>query len=383
MVTCTEEEEKEGLRTKYKDARREAKKTVSEAKNKAYKELYKRLQTKEGEHDMFKIAKARERRRQDIGVVKFIKSEDGRVLVKEKDIRKRWQKYFSELFNNGSTEGRDYTIVRGAPTNNCYCRRITWDEVQRALKKMERAKAVGPDNIPIEAWKCLEDEGVTWLTALFNKILKTGKMPDQWRSSILVPLYKKKGDAQRCENYRGIKLLSHTMKLWERVIETRLRRETQVTANQFGFMPGRSTTEAIHVLRRLMEKYREKKRDLHMVFIDLEKAYDSVPRQLIWDSLQSRGIPWRYIEMIRDTYASAKTSVRAPVGDTDLFSVHVGLHQGSALSPFLFAVILDELSKSIQEDIPWCMLFADDICFESARFLKTPDEASIVSCKAL
>ncbi|KAD4386354.1 hypothetical protein E3N88_26523 [Mikania micrantha] len=102
------------------------------------------------------------------------------------------------------------------------------------------------------------------------------------------------------------------MKLWERVIETRLRRETQVTANQFGFMPGRSTTEAIHVLRRLMEKYREKKRDLHMVFIDLEKAYDSVPRQLIWDSLANR-------------------------------------------------VILDELSRSIQEDIPWCMLFADDI----------------------
>ncbi|XP_076892962.1 uncharacterized protein LOC143544855 [Bidens hawaiensis] len=108
---------------------------------------------------------------------------------------------------------------------------------------MGRAKAVGLDNIPIEVWKCLGEEGVMWLTTLFNTILKTEKMPDQWRSSVVVPIYKNKGDAQCCSNYRGIKLLSHTMKLWERVIDVRLRRETQVKMNQFGFMPGRSTTE--------------------------------------------------------------------------------------------------------------------------------------------
>ena len=79
-------------------------------------------------------------------------------------------------------------------------------------------------------------------------------MPEEWRSSTLIPLYKNKGDAQVCGNYRGTKLLGHTMKLWERAIEQKIGQEAVIREHQFGFMPGRSTTEAIHVLSRLMEK---------------------------------------------------------------------------------------------------------------------------------
>ena len=82
-------------------------------------------------------------------------------------------------------------------------------------------------------------------------------MPDEWRKSTLVPIYKNKVDVQNCENYRGIKLMSHTMKLWERVIKQRLKKETDVLENQFGFMPDRSIMEAIYLLRRLMERYRD------------------------------------------------------------------------------------------------------------------------------
>ncbi|GJV41140.1 retrovirus-related pol polyprotein LINE-1, partial [Tanacetum coccineum] len=85
------------------------------------------------------------------------------------------------------------------------------------------------------------------------------------------------------------------MKLWERVIERRLRRETSVSENQFGFMPGRSSVEAIHLIRSLLEKYKERQRDLHMAFLDLEKAYDSVPRELIWKTLVDKGTSRRYI----------------------------------------------------------------------------------------
>ncbi|GJS41363.1 retrovirus-related pol polyprotein LINE-1 [Tanacetum coccineum] len=324
-------------------------------------------------NDIYKIAKARERRRRDLGNVRYIKDEGGRTIVREEDIRKRWGEYFCSLFNESRPEGSEVGSSSPLLPQDCYYSRINQREVRIALQKMGRNKVVGPDQIPIEAWKCLKDEGVKWLTCLFNKIFSSAKMPDEWRLSEVIPIYKNKGDVQACGNYRGIKLLSHTMKLWERVIERRLRRETRVTENQFGFMPGRSTTEAIHLLRSLMEKYRERQRDLHMAFLDLEKAYDCIPRELVWRTLIDKGAPRRYLRVLRDMYEGAKTRVRTSVGDTEFFPVEVGLHQGSAISPYLFALILDEISRGIQEDIPWCMIFADDIVLiaESAEGLNS------------
>jgi hypothetical protein len=92
---------------------------------------------------------------------------------------------------------------------------------------------MGPDEIPIEVWSSLGDVAIVWLTRLFNLIFRLNKMPDEWRRNILVPIFKNKRDVQSCTDYRGIKLMSHTMKLWERIIEHRLRGVTNVTENQF------------------------------------------------------------------------------------------------------------------------------------------------------
>jgi Reverse transcriptase (RNA-dependent DNA polymerase) len=114
---------------------------------------------------------------------------------------------------------------------------------------MKTGKALGPDDIPIEVWRCLGDIAIVWLAKLFNTFFRSNKMSDEWRRSILIPIFKNKEDIQSCTNYRGIKLMSHTMKLWERVIENRLKKLITVSKNQFGFMPGRSTMEAIFLIR--------------------------------------------------------------------------------------------------------------------------------------
>jgi hypothetical protein len=96
------------------------------------------------------------------------------------------------------------------------------------------------------------------------------------------------------------------MKLWERVIEHRLRR---VTKNQFGFMPGRSTMEAIFLVRQLMERYKQQKKELYMVFIYLEKTYNKIPRNVMWWALEKHKVPAKYITLIKDMYDNVVTSV--------------------------------------------------------------------------
>jgi hypothetical protein len=119
--------------------------------------------------------------------------------------------------------------------------------------------------------------------------------------------------------------------------------------------------EVIFLIRQLMERCREQKKDLHMIFIDLEKAYDKVPRNVMWWALQKHKVSSKYITLIKDMYDSVVTSVRTSDGDTNDFPINIGLHQGSALSPYLFALVMDEVTRDIQGGIPWCLLFADDV----------------------
>ncbi|XP_071739822.1 uncharacterized protein [Rutidosis leptorrhynchoides] len=106
-----------------------------------------------------RIAKARERGRRDLGNIKYIKDVAGQSIAIEDLIRKRWEEYFASLFGRGRPERNGEPHEVQEFQNNCFCTRINQEEVRLALRKMGRNKAVGPDQIPIEAWKCLGGDG--------------------------------------------------------------------------------------------------------------------------------------------------------------------------------------------------------------------------------
>ena len=128
--------------------------------------------------------------------------------------------------------------------------------------------------LPIEVWKCLEVYGRDRDT-VFNQTVQQSisdeRMPEEWRRSVLIPIYKNKENTQCCGSYRGIKM-SDTIKIWKRIVELRLRDSEKMNKQQYEFIPEKGTTDAMFSFRMLIEKYREGQRELHCVFVDLEKA---------------------------------------------------------------------------------------------------------------
>ena len=130
------------------------------------------------------------------------------------------------------------------------------------------------------------------------------------------------------------------MKVFERVLEERLRRKVSIDDMQFGFRPGRGTTDAIFIIRQVQEKFLAKNKELWIAFVDLEKAFDRVPREVLWWALRRLGVEEWIVIAIKALYEDATTSVKSTQGESKEFGVKVRVHQGSVLSPLLFFIVL-------------------------------------------
>jgi exonuclease III len=376
-------DEKTRLREEYKVAKKLCKKIVAQLQAAAKEDLYKELEkisdstasrdqtvhevrnsTQFDGTTIYKIAAQRRRNAREIDSPRFINDSQGHLLVKDEDICHRWREYCCDLFNQSDPHNIDLNVE----PNLVEVPDFTVGELGAAVRKMKRGKAAGPDEIPAEFWKIVGTVGLKWLTVLANKILHGDPMPSQWRTSFLIPLFKGRGDTRDCNNYRSIKLLSHTMKIIEKVLDSRIRQHIQLEDNQCGFVEGKSTFDAIQALRIIMEKHRESGVNLDLVFLDVKKAFDRIPRLLIFVALRKQQVPESYVRMTEDMYKDSRTRVRCLAGTTDDFDVTVGSHQGSTMSPSMFNISFNHLLKPYFS-IPdvTALLFADDVVLISSN----------------
>src|SRR2546425_12907440 len=137
--------------------------------------------------------------------------------------------------------------------------------------------------------KAAGEAEVRWVTDICNEVVRSGVVSADWRRSWMVNVYKGKGNALESSSYRGIKLLDHVLKVLERVLEARLRKTVKIDDMQFGFSPGKGTTDAIFIVRQVQGKLLGKQKELWMAFGDLEKAFDGVPREVLWWALRHGG----------------------------------------------------------------------------------------------
>ena len=234
-------------------------------------------------------------------------------------------------------------------------------EVETVLKAMKRGQATGSKELTAEVFKALENDGVEYISEVLNVAWDEEKIQSYWERSYVVPIFKGKDSSADCGNYKGIKVLEHCMKIYERILDKRLREQIEIDESQFGFMPGKGTVDPFLIMRLRQEKALEGNQKMYIAFVDLEKVYDRVPRDLVLWCLQKRGITQKMARVVASLYHHCVTTIRCGAGESMPFTIKVGLHQDSALSQFLFALVIDTISASSRRGLPKKMLYADDL----------------------
>lgn len=224
---------------------------------------------------------------------------------------------------------------------------IEEQEVEQALKKLKNRKSAGKDGIQNELLKYGGTKLTSELTKFINKIIQESRIPEEWRTSIMILLFKK-GEKTDPNNYRGINLLCTTLKLTTKIISNKITSLTQISEEQQGFRTGRSCNDAIFVIRQINEKSIEYNRPAFLCLIDLEKAFDRVQLQDVVHILYNRNIPLKIIKLVEDIYTRNKIEARVNSELTDPIDVTTGIRQGDSLSPLLFNIILDEIIKQVK-----------------------------------
>ena len=256
---------------------------------------------------------------------------------------------------------------------------VTVEEVDAAFKRLKRRKASGIDGIKAEYLLDAKDLLLEPLTAAFNQMLVSG-VPQSWCSGVIHPIFKS-GDVSNPSNYRGITVTSVLAKLFAMVLEARLSNwaeDSELRAHgQAGFRKDYRTTDNVFVLQTLIAHARKTKKKLYCCFVDFKKAFDSVPRQRLWEVLGALGIQGDILACLKSAYEQDEASVLTKAGLTEAFRCTAGVKQGCPASPLLFGLFIDELEARLEagndlNDAPELLgtliavlLFADDIALMS------------------
>ena len=183
---------------------------------------------------------------------------DGQLGSIEEDRAKIWKKHMEKIIN----EENKWDCMVETDLVEGPVEKVARNEIVEAIQSTKSGKATGPTEVSVEMIVASGEIGVKVMMELCQHVLDGREMPDEWKTNVIVPIFKGKSDVMSCGSYRGVKLLEHAMKIVERVLRKRIQTLVNLIEMQFGFMP--ETVDAIFIVRRMQKEYQKKHKKLYV-----------------------------------------------------------------------------------------------------------------------
>ena len=289
-------------------------------------------------------------------------TDEGVTYDNEKDMSEILNKKFQSVF----TKEPSFDGTQETPTPKQKLRgiKLTKDKVLKALKELDKNKAVGPDGISPWILKECADELCHPIFLIFTSSLQQGKLPQIWKKANITPLYKK-GSKSNPLNYRPVSLTSVVCKILEKLIReewrTMLEEQKMLTDKQFGFRQGRScVSNLLCFYDRVTDAIQQRDGWVDGIYLDFAKAFDKVPhKRLIWKLQHIGGVDGALLKWMSDFLQGRQMSTVIRGTASEYREVTSGVPQGSVLAPLMFLIYVNDLGEDISVN-SYISMFADD-----------------------
>uniref|UniRef100_A0A670YX33 Reverse transcriptase domain-containing protein n=1 Tax=Pseudonaja textilis TaxID=8673 RepID=A0A670YX33_PSETE len=230
---------------------------------------------------------------------------------------------------------------------------ITMMELTEAFNRQNNGKAPGPDRLPAEFYKTLQESLSTPLLEVMNEAMLNKKIPKTWSEAYITLIPKEGADPSQIKNYRPISLLNADYKIFASILAERFKRYLNnfIHPDQNGFLPRRQIRDNMRVILDTLEYYEaHPEKQMALIFLDAQKAFDNVNWRFMFLLLEQMGFARKFIQAIEAIYDKQTARVMIEGDFTDSINIRKGTRQGCPLSPLLFVLTLEVLNRNIRED---------------------------------
>lgn len=318
-------------KTAFKEAQAQVRRKITQKKNESWERSCNKINTYLGgtkSNESWKLLKS-------------LRQNNKRELISPVTTDK-WDEYFGKLLREDRVQfleddSPNRVHVSASPI------RIRTKEVKDVCTTLKNRKAPGPGDIPAELIKYGTQKLYEHLAELFQRCINGGDIPEEWKLSFLTPIHKK-GNKENCDNYRGIVVTTSISKIYGKILNKRIEQEytDSEAEEQAGFRAGRSTVDHLFCVTQLIEKMSAFNKEIHLLFVDLKKAYDSIPLTRLWEALDRTNLSINIIRSIKELYSNCRIKVKTGSKMSFGFTPTKGLKQGCCLSPTLFKIYLEQ-----------------------------------------